>query len=184
MADNTYLRVRFCTHCSSFLIALLCSRIAVDADCLSSDGVLQKDVSESGLVGMDDRLEEEGNWLLMFPVSSLIWKESWIIFLFSRLFYLSVQLLSIKFIHVSSEYYVSKCYADTATVVGLVGLLLSQCKANCQHKTILLLYHLCWLTMLWKDYKQVKGQEGNMIYYIMDTMATMMHDVNISTDDQ
>lgn len=39
---------------------------------LSSDGVLEWEVSESELVGMEDRLEEEGNWLLMFPVSSLI----------------------------------------------------------------------------------------------------------------
>ncbi len=39
---------------------------------LSSEGVLEWEVSESELVGMDDRLEEEGNWLLMFPVSSLI----------------------------------------------------------------------------------------------------------------
>lgn len=61
MADHTHLRVRFCTHCSSFLMALPCSRMAVDADCLSSDGVLHKDVSESELVGMDDRLEVEGN---------------------------------------------------------------------------------------------------------------------------
>ncbi len=67
-------------------MALLCSRIAVDADCLSSDGMLQNDVSESELVGIDDRLVEEGNWLLMFPVSSLIWKENRIIFPFSRLF--------------------------------------------------------------------------------------------------
>lgn len=42
------------------------------ADCRSSDGVLLKDVSESELVGMDDKLDEEGNWLRMFPVSSLI----------------------------------------------------------------------------------------------------------------
>lgn len=40
---------------------------------LSSEGVLEWDVSESELVGMDERLEEEGNWFLMFPVSSLIW---------------------------------------------------------------------------------------------------------------
>jgi len=39
---------------------------------LSSEGVLECEVSESELVGMEDRLEEEGNWLLMFPVSSLI----------------------------------------------------------------------------------------------------------------
>ena len=96
MADHTHLRVRFCTHCSSFLMALLCSRMAVDADCLSSDGVLQRDASESELVGMDDRLEEEGYWLLMFPVSSLIWRK--IVFPFSQLFYLSIQLLGIKFI--------------------------------------------------------------------------------------
>lgn len=76
MANHTHLRVRFCTHCSSFLMALLCSRMAVDADCLSSDGVLQRDASESELVGIDDKLEEEGNWLLMFPVSSLICKET------------------------------------------------------------------------------------------------------------
>lgn len=72
MTYNTYLRVRFCTHCSSFLMALLCSRMTEDASCLSSDGMLHKDVSESELVGIDDRLVEEGNWLLMFPVSSLI----------------------------------------------------------------------------------------------------------------
>lgn len=40
---------------------------------LSSEGVLEWDVSESELVRMDERLEEEGNWFLMFPVSSLIW---------------------------------------------------------------------------------------------------------------
>lgn len=67
-------------------MALPCSRMAVDADCLSSEGVLQKDVSESELVGMDDRLEEEGNWLLMLPVNSLIWKDSWITFPFSSQF--------------------------------------------------------------------------------------------------
>lgn len=39
---------------------------------LSSDGVLDCDMSESELVGMDDRLEEDGNWFLMFPVSSFI----------------------------------------------------------------------------------------------------------------
>lgn len=39
----------------------------------SSDGVLDSDMSESELVGMDDRLEVDGNWFLMFPVSSLIW---------------------------------------------------------------------------------------------------------------
>lgn len=69
--------------------------MAVDADCLSPDGVLQQDASESELVGMDDRLDEEGNWLLMFPVSSLIWEEtvSWIIFPFSQLL---IQLFSMK----------------------------------------------------------------------------------------
>lgn len=40
---------------------------------LSSEGVLEWEVSESELVGMEERLEEEGNWLFMFPVSSLIW---------------------------------------------------------------------------------------------------------------
>ena len=39
----------------------------------SSEGVLEWEVSESELVGMEDRLEVEGNWLRMFPVSSLIW---------------------------------------------------------------------------------------------------------------
>lgn len=39
----------------------------------SSDGVLDSDMSESELVGMDDRLEVDGNWFLMFPVSSFIW---------------------------------------------------------------------------------------------------------------
>lgn len=53
-------------------MALLFSLMAVAADCRSSDGVLLKDVSESELVGMDDKLDEEGNWLRMFPVSSLI----------------------------------------------------------------------------------------------------------------
>ncbi len=57
-------------------MALLCSRMAVHADCLSFDGGMQNDVSESELVGIDDRLQDEGNWLLMFPVSSLIWKEN------------------------------------------------------------------------------------------------------------
>lgn len=46
--------------------------MAADAARLSSDAVLQQEVSDSALVGMDDRLQEEGNWLLMFPVSSLI----------------------------------------------------------------------------------------------------------------
>lgn len=101
IVECTYLRVRLCTHCSSFLMALLCSRMAVVADCLSSDGVLEKDVSESELVGMDDRLEEDGNWLLMFPVSSLIWKQRWIIIPFSGMVYLSIQRWTIKFIHVS-----------------------------------------------------------------------------------
>lgn len=32
-------------------------------------------MSESELVGMDDRLEEDGNWFLMFPVSSFIWRK-------------------------------------------------------------------------------------------------------------
>lgn len=73
---HTHLRVRFCTHCSSFLMALLFSRMAMDAVCLCSDGALPKDVSESELVGMEDRLEEEGNWLRMFPVSSLIWSHT------------------------------------------------------------------------------------------------------------
>lgn len=72
MCIPTHLRVRFCTHCSSFLMALLCSRMAADAERLSSDAALQQEVSDSELVGMDDRLQEEGNWLLMFPVSSLI----------------------------------------------------------------------------------------------------------------
>jgi len=49
--------------------------MAAAAACLSPDGALQ-DVSDSELVGMDDRLEEEGNWLLMLPVSSLIWEET------------------------------------------------------------------------------------------------------------
>lgn len=40
----------------------------------SSDGVLDSDMSESELVGMDDRLEVDGNWFLMFPVSSFIWE--------------------------------------------------------------------------------------------------------------
>lgn len=69
---KTHLRVLFCTHCSSFLMALLCSRMAMDADRLSSDAVLQQEGSDSEPVGMDDRLQEEGNWLRMFPVSSLI----------------------------------------------------------------------------------------------------------------
>lgn len=46
--------------------------MVMDADRLSSDAVLQQEVSDSELVGMDDRLQEEGNWLRMFPVSSLI----------------------------------------------------------------------------------------------------------------
>lgn len=70
MHAPTHLRVRFCTHCSSFLMALLCSRMAADAERCCS--MLQKDVSDSKPVGMEDRLEEEGNWLRMFPVSSLI----------------------------------------------------------------------------------------------------------------
>lgn len=70
--DPTHLRVRFCTHCNSFLMALLCSRMAADAERRSSDAVLQKDVSDSELVGIEDRLQEEGNWLRIFPVSSLI----------------------------------------------------------------------------------------------------------------
>lgn len=53
-------------------MALPWSRMATEQR-RSSDGVLEWDVSESELVGMDDRLEEEGNWFLMFPVSSLIW---------------------------------------------------------------------------------------------------------------
>lgn len=53
-------------------MALLCSRMAADAARLSSDAALQQEASDSALVGMDDRLQEEGNWLLMFPVSSLI----------------------------------------------------------------------------------------------------------------
>jgi hypothetical protein len=39
---------------------------------LSSEGVLEWELSESELVGSEERLEDEGNWLLMFPVSSLI----------------------------------------------------------------------------------------------------------------
>lgn len=68
----THFRVLLWIHCSSFFMALLFSLMAVAADCRSSDGVLLKDVSESELVGMDDKLDEEGNWLRMFPVSSLI----------------------------------------------------------------------------------------------------------------
>lgn len=56
-------------------MALLFSLMVVAADGFSSDGVLLKDASESELVGMDDRLDMEGNWLRMFPVSSLIWEE-------------------------------------------------------------------------------------------------------------
>lgn len=44
----------------------------MDANCPSSDGMLPTDASESELVGIDEKLEEEGNWHLMFPVSSLI----------------------------------------------------------------------------------------------------------------
>ena len=51
-----------------------CSRMAIEGR-LSSEGVLEWEVSESELVGMEERLEEEGNWLLIFPVSSLIWRE-------------------------------------------------------------------------------------------------------------
>lgn len=54
-------------------MALVFSRMAAAADGFSSDGGLLKDASESELVGMDDRLDVEGNWLRMFPVSSLIW---------------------------------------------------------------------------------------------------------------
>lgn len=68
----THLRVRFCTHCSSFLMALLCSRMAADVERCCSEATLQKDASDSKLVGMEDRLQEDGNWLRMFPVSSLI----------------------------------------------------------------------------------------------------------------
>lgn len=46
--------------------------MAVAADCRSSDGVLLKDMSESELAGMDDKLDVEGNWLRIFPVNSLI----------------------------------------------------------------------------------------------------------------
>lgn len=46
--------------------------MAADAERRSSDAVLQKDVSDSELVGIEDRLQEEGNWLRIFPVSSLI----------------------------------------------------------------------------------------------------------------
>lgn len=53
-------------------MALLFSLMVMAADCRSSDGELLKDVSESELVGMDDKLDEDGNWLRMFPVSSLI----------------------------------------------------------------------------------------------------------------
>lgn len=63
----THLRVRFCTHCSSFLMALVGSRRSSAAA-----AALQKDASDSELEGMEDRLQEEGNWLRMFPVSSLI----------------------------------------------------------------------------------------------------------------
>lgn len=46
--------------------------MAADAEQRSSDAVLQKDASDSELVGIEDRLQEEGNWLRIFPVSSLI----------------------------------------------------------------------------------------------------------------
>lgn len=161
MSGHTHLRVRFCTHCRSFLMALLCSRMAVDADCLSSDGVLQKDVSESELVRMDDRLEEEGNWLLMFPVNSLIWK-----------------IVGSYFPLPLSEYHMPKFYGDTAQNL-LFWLLSSKCTSNCGQK-LSLLYNL----VFWKDYKQVKGQVSYKIYYIMDTMTTMAHDVNILTVHQ
>jgi len=62
-------------------MALLFSLMAAAADGLSSDGVLLWDMSESELLGMDERLDEDGNWLRMFPVSSLIWVEKrWVIF--------------------------------------------------------------------------------------------------------
>lgn len=69
----THFLVFLCTHCSSFLMALVFSLMAAAADGFSSDGVPPKDASESELVGMEDRLDVEGNWLRMFPVSSLIW---------------------------------------------------------------------------------------------------------------
>lgn len=53
-------------------MALLCSRVAADAARLSSEAALQQDASDSELVGMDDRLQEDGKWPRMFPVSSLI----------------------------------------------------------------------------------------------------------------
>lgn len=53
-------------------MALLCSRRAAEAARRSSDAALQKDASESELVGMEDRLQEEGKRLRMLPVSSLI----------------------------------------------------------------------------------------------------------------
>lgn len=56
-------------------MALLFSFMAVEADCTSLDGELQRGASKSALVVMDDRLEEDGNWLLMFPVNSFIWKD-------------------------------------------------------------------------------------------------------------
>jgi len=53
-------------------MALLCSCMAAAAAGLSSGGVPPRGASPSEPVGMDDRLEDEGNWLRMFPVSSLI----------------------------------------------------------------------------------------------------------------
>lgn len=53
-------------------MALLCSRVAAEAERRWSEAAPQKEASDSELVGMEDRLQEEGNWLRMFPVSSLI----------------------------------------------------------------------------------------------------------------
>ncbi|TNN27585.1 hypothetical protein EYF80_062269 [Liparis tanakae] len=64
-----HLRVLFWTHCSSLLMALPCSRMAAAAAAagLSSGGV-PRGASPSEAGGMDDRLEDEGNWLRMFPL--------------------------------------------------------------------------------------------------------------------
>lgn len=60
LENLAYFLVRLWTHCRSVLMAFPWP-LGATVGFLSSEGVLEWDVSESELVGMDDRLEEDGN---------------------------------------------------------------------------------------------------------------------------
>lgn len=82
---------------------------------------------------MDDRLEQDGNWLLMFPVSSLIWKEtkSWFMFPLVSCFQLSVEPLGIQFIYMSlQQFYLAMHKTLNTESVGLAQKSKTECKTN------------------------------------------------------